>query len=336
MEKSVIHILFLRIIQSLLALFGVVVIIFILSRVLPGNPAIAILGPKATPENIQKVISEWGLDKSYLEQFMIYMSMLLKGDLGEAYVMGYSVNKLINERVAASFELVIVSFALSFIIGLPLGIYSAKNADSKKDMLISSFAVLGLSFPTILTGIVLMILFGLHLALPVGGRINPIYSIKAYTGFMLIDTILNGNVRAFIDATLRIIPPALALAIPLSGLLTRLTRNSMLEVMSQDYIKTAKMKRLPEKVILYKHALRNALIPITTVMGLYFAVVVTGDIIVETIFGWPGIGRLVYEAVMLRDYMVIQGAVLVISIIYIFVNLAVDILYIYLDPRIRR
>ncbi len=336
MEKSIPYILFLRIIQSFLALFGIIVIIFILSRVLPGNPAVAILGPKATPENIQRVISEWGLDKSYLEQFMVYISMLLKGDLGEAYVMGYSVNKLMGERVTASFELVIASFALSFAIGLPLGIYSAKNADSKKDMLISSFAVLWLSFPTILTGIVLMIIFGLHLGLPVGGRINPIYSIRTYTGFMLIDTLLNGNIYAFVDAALRIIPPALALAIPLSGLLTRLTRNSVLEVMSQDYIKTAKMKRLPEKVILYKHALRNALIPITTVMGLYFAVVVTGDIIIETIFGWPGIGRLVYEAVMLRDYMVIQGAVLVISIIYIFVNLAVDILYIYLDPRIRR
>ncbi|MCS7128640.1 MAG: ABC transporter permease [Sulfolobales archaeon] len=336
MEKNVIYILFLRIIQSFLTLFGLIVIIFILSRILPGNPAIAILGPKATPENIQKVISEWGLDKSYLEQFMIYISMLLRGNLGEAYVMGYSVNKLISERITASFELVIAAFILSSIIGLPLGIYSAKNADSKKDVLISSFAVLGLSFPTILTGIILMVFFGLHLGFPVGGRINPIYSIKAYTGFMLIDTLLNGNFSAFIDATLRIIPPALALAIPLSGLLMRLTRNSMLEVMSQDFIRTARMKRLPEKIILYKHVLRNALIPITTVMGLYFAVIVTGDIIVETIFGWPGIGRLVYEAVMLRDYMVIQGTVLVISVIYILVNLAVDILYIYLDPRIRR
>jgi peptide/nickel transport system permease protein len=152
---------------------------------------------------------------------------------------------------------------------------------------------------------------------------------------MLIDTLLNGNINAFLDALERLLPPALALAIPLSGLLLRLTRNSILEVSSLDFVKTAKMKRLPEKVVLYRHVLRNAMIPIITVMGLYFAVVVTGDIIVETIFAWPGLGRLIYEAVMLRDYMVIQGTVLVISVIYIFVNLVVDLVYLYLDPRIR-
>ncbi|MCC6010576.1 MAG: ABC transporter permease, partial [Fervidicoccaceae archaeon] len=177
--------------------------------------------------------------------------------------------------------------------------------------------------------------FGLYLGFPVGGRVDPRYSINTYTGFMLIDTLLNGNINAFLDALKRLLPPALALAIPLSGLLLKLTRNSILEVSSLDFVKTAKMKRLPERVVLYRHVLRNAMIPIITVMGLYFAVVVTGDIIVETIFAWPGLGRLIYEAVMLRDYMVIQGTVFVISVIYIFVNLVVDLMYLYLDPRIR-
>jgi len=335
MERGLITILFFRLIQSFIALLGVIIIIFVLSRVLPGNPALAILGPKATLENIQKVMSEWGLDKPLAEQFIIYLSKLFHGELGEAYVMGYSVNRLISERLPASFELVIFAFILAILIGLPLGIITSRRPDSKTDLTLSSLAILGLSFPTMLVGILLLLLFGLYLGFPVGGRVDPRYSINTYTGFMLIDTLLNGNINAFLDALKRLLPPALALAIPLSGLLLRLTRNSILEVSSLDFVKTAKMKRLPEKVVLYRHVLRNAMIPIITVMGLYFAVVVTGDIIVETIFAWPGLGRLIYEAVMLRDYMVIQGTVLVISLIYIFVNLLVDLVYLYLDPRIR-
>lgn len=333
--RSIISTLFFRIVQSLIALFGVVVIIFILSRVLPGNPALAILGPKATPENIQRVISEWGLDKPLIQQFITYVSRLIRGDLGEAYIMGYSVNRLISERLPASFELVIFSFIIATVIGLPLGLLASRRPDSRTDLSLSSLAILGLSFPTMLVGILLLIFFGLKLGFPVGGRIDPKLSVNTYTGFMLIDSLLSRNVYAFIDALKRLLPPALALAIPLSGLLLRLTRNSVLEVSGMDFVKTAKMKRLPESVILYRHILRNAMIPIVTVMGLYFAVIVTGDIIVETIFAWPGVGRLIYEAVMLRDYMVIQGTVLVISMIYIFVNLLVDVIYIYLDPRIR-
>jgi peptide/nickel transport system permease protein len=194
---------------------------------------------------------------------------------------------------------------------------------------------MGFSFPTLLLGVILLILFGVNLGLPVGGRLDARFTVKTYTGLMLIDTLLNGNINAFIDAFMRIIPPALTLAIPLSGLLVKLTRNSVLEVMNQDYVRTAKMKKLPEKVIMYKHVMRNALIPIVTIAGLYFAVLVTGDVVVETIFAWPGLGRLVWEAVTLRDYMVIQGSVLLVSIIYITVNLIVDTLYVYIDPRIR-
>ena len=335
MGKSLITTLFFRLIQSLIALLGVIVIVFVLSRILPGNPALAILGPKATPENIQKVMSEWGLDKPLVEQFIIYLSRLVRGDLGEAYVMGYSVNRLISERLPASFELVIFAFIIATLIGLPLGIVASRKPDSKIDLSLSSIAILGLSFPTMLVGMLLLLLFGLYLGFPVGGRLDPRLNINTYTGFMLIDSLLNGNINAFLDALKRLLPPGLALAVPLSGLLLRLTRNSILEVSSLDFVKTARMKRLPERVIMYRHILRNAMIPIVTVMGLYFAVVVTGDIIIETIFAWPGIGRLIYEAVMLRDYMVIQGTVLVISAIYIFVNLIVDVIYLYLDPRIR-
>lgn len=335
MGKSLITTLFFRLIQSLIALLGVIVIVFVLSRILPGNPALAILGPKATPENIQKVMSEWGLDKPLVEQFIIYLSRLVRGDLGEAYVMGYSVNRLISERLPASFELVIFAFIIATLIGLPLGIVASRKPDSKIDLSLSSIAILGLSFPTMLVGMLLLLLFGLYLGFPVGGRLDPRLNINTYTGFMLIDSLLNVNFNAFLDALKRLLPPGLALAIPLSGLLLRLTRNSILEVSSLDFVKTARMKRLPERVIMYRHILRNAMIPIVTVMGLYFAVVVTGDIIIETIFAWPGIGRLIYEAVMLRDYMVIQGTVLVISAIYIFVNLIVDVIYLYLDPRIR-
>ncbi len=335
MDRNIISYFFLRLIQSIFSILGAVIIIFILSRVLPGNPAIAILGPKATPENIERVMKEWGLDKNYLEQFSIYISRLVQGDLGNSYIMGISVNKLVIERLPASFELVVFAFIISLIIGIPLGIFIAKKHDSKLDLIFSSTSILGFSFPTMLLGILLLLFFGLGLHLPVGGRLDPRYTIKVYTGFMLIDTLLNGNIAAFIDAFLRIIPPALTLAIPLTCLMVRFTRNSVLEVMMQDFVKTAKMKRLPESIVMYRHILRNALVPIITIAGLYFAVLVTGDIIVETIFAWPGLGRLIWEAVTLRDYMVIQGAVLVVSIIYISVNAIVDILYFYIDPRIK-
>ena len=335
MAKSIVQYVFYRTLQSLLSILGAIIIVFILSRVLPGNPAVAILGPKATPENIERVTREWGLDKSYPEQFILYISRLLRGDLGDSYIMGYSVSKLIAERIPASFELIIFAFIISLALGITLGALAARRHDTKLDLTLTSLSVLGFSFPTLLLGVLLLIFFGVNLGLPVGGRLDPRYSVKTYTGFMLIDTLLSGNINAFIDALIRIIPPALTLAIPLGGLSLRLSRNSILEVMMQDFVKTAKMKKLPEKVVMYKHVIRNALIPIITIAGLYFAVLVTGDIIVETIFAWPGLGRLVWEAVMLRDYMVIQGSVLVVSIIYITVNAIVDILYMYIDPRIR-
>jgi len=335
MARNIVQYIFYRFMQSVLSLFGVILIVFILSRILPGNPAVAILGPKATPENIERVTREWGLDKNYLDQFTIYISRLFRGDLGDSYVMGYSVSRLIMERLPASFELVITAFILSLAIGIPLGILAARRHDTKLDLILTSLAVMSFSFPSLLLGVLLLIFFGVNLGLPVGGRIDPRYSINFYTGFVILDTLLNGNIAAFFDAFMRIIPPALTLAIPLAGLLLKLSRNSILEVMMQDFVRTARMKRLPENVVMYKHILRNALLPIVTVAGLYFAVLVTGDIVVETIFAWPGLGRLVWEAVTLRDYMVIQGSVLVISIIYIAINAVVDILYIYIDPRIR-
>jgi peptide/nickel transport system permease protein len=335
MARNIAQYIFYRLIQAVFSIFGVIVVVFLLSRVLPGNPAIAILGPKATPENIEKVTREWGLDKSYFEQFLIYISRILQGDLGDSYVMGYSVGRLIAERLPASIELVVFAFVLSLIIGIPLGILSARKHDTKTDLILLTLAVMGFSFPSLLLGILLLIFFGINLGLPVSGRIDPRYSINVYTGFILLDTLLNGNINAFLDAFSRIIPPALTLAIPLAGLLLRLTRNSVLEVMMQDFVRTAKMKKLPENIVMYKHILRNALLPIITIAGLYFAVLVTGDIVVETIFAWPGLGRLIWEAVSLRDYMVIQGSVLVVSIIYIVVNTVVDILYMYIDPRIR-
>jgi ABC-type dipeptide/oligopeptide/nickel transport systems, permease components len=335
MAKNIIQYVFYRLLQSILSILGAVVIVFILSRVLPGNPAVAILGPKATPENIERVTREWGLDKNYIEQFIVYFSRLIRGDLGDSYIMGYNVSRLVAERLPASLELVTFAFVISLILGTTLGALAARKHDSKLDLTLTSLSVMSFSFPTLLLGVILLIFFGVILGLPVGGRVDARFNLNTYTGFMLIDTLLNGNINAFIDAFMRIIPPALTLAIPLSGLLIKLTRNSILEVMMQDFVRTAKMKKLPEKVIMYKHVMRNALIPIVTIAGLYFAVLVTGDIVVETIFAWPGLGRLVWEAVTLRDYMVIQGSVLVVSVIYITVNLIVDILYIYIDPRIR-
>lgn len=335
MAKSLTQYIFIRLIQLIPTIFGVLLIAFVLSRVLPGNPAVAILGPKATPENIERVTKELGLDKDYLTQFVEYIKKVLVLDLGRSYQMNLEVRDLLLTRIPASFELVLVAFIIAIIIGLPLGIIAALKRGTWIDNFIRVIGVIGISMPAIWFGMVLQIVFGLNFGFPVEGRIDPLLAPKKITGFMLVDTLLEGNIYGFIDAARRITLPALTLAFPIAGLLMRLVRASMVEVLLSDYIRTAKMKKLPRHVILYKHALKNGLIPVITVLGLYFAVVVTGDIIVETIFSWPGIGRLVYEAVFLRDYMVIQGAVLFISLTYVLINLIVDIIYVYIDPRIK-
>ncbi|MCE4613560.1 MAG: ABC transporter permease [Desulfurococcales archaeon] len=335
MARSILNYLFMRLLQVIPTVLGVLFIVFFLSRILPGNPVIAILGPKATPENIEKVVKELGLDKDYFTQFIEYLGDVIRLDFGRSYIMNVEVRDLLFDRLPASFELVIVAYILSIIIGLPLGIIAALKRGTWVDDLVRILGVIGISMPTIWLGMVLQIVFGIYLGFPVGERIDPLLAPKKVTGFMLIDTLLEGNIYGFLDALKRIALPALTLALPLSGLLMRLVRTSMVEVLLSDYIRTAKMKRVPRDVLLYRHALKNALIPVVTVMGLYFAVVVTGDIIVETIFSWPGIGRLIYEAVLLRDYMVIQGAVIFISLIYVLVNLVVDVLYFYIDPRIK-
>ena len=335
MARSILNYLFMRLLQVIPTVLGVLFIVFFLSRILPGNPIIAILGPKATPENVERVTRELGLDKDYFTQFVEYLSSVVRLDFGRSYIMNIEVRDLLFDRLPASFELVLVAYVLSIAIGLPLGIIAALKRGTWVDDLVRVLGVIGISMPTIWLGMVLQIVFGIHLGFPVGERIDPLLAPKKVTGFMLIDTLLEGNIYGFLDALKRITLPALTLALPLSGLLMRLVRTSMVEVLLSDYIRTATMKRIPRDVLLYRHALRNALIPVVTVMGLYFAVVVTGDIIVETIFSWPGIGRLIYEAVLLRDYMVIQGTVIFISLIYVLVNLIVDVLYFYIDPRIK-
>lgn len=335
MARSILNYLFMRLLQVIPTVLGVLFIVFFLSRILPGNPIIAILGPKATPENVERVTRELGLDKDYFTQFVEYLSSVVRLDFGRSYIMNIEVRDLLFDRLPASFELVLVAYVLSIAIGLPLGIIAALKRGTWVDDLVRVLGVIGISMPTIWLGMVLQIVFGIHLGFPVGERIDPLLAPKKVTGFMLIDTLLEGNIYGFLDALKRITLPALTLALPLSGLLMRLVRTSMVEVLLSDYIRTARMKRIPRDVLLYRHALRNALIPVVTVMGLYFAVVVTGDIIVETIFSWPGIGRLIYEAVLLRDYMVIQGTVIFISLIYVLVNLIVDVLYFYIDPRIK-
>lgn len=266
---------------------------------------------------------------------MTYVAKVLTLDFGRSYQFKLPVAQLLMERLPASLELVVVAFIMGSLIGFPLGVLAALKRGTWVDDLIRVFGVLGFSLPTIWLGLVLQIFFGLALNFPVSGRIDPLLKPTPLTGFMLVDTLLEGNLLGFVDAVQRIFLPALSLALPISGLIMRMTRATMIEALLSDYIKTAKMKHLPKNVIVYKHALRNALIPIVTVVGLYFAVIATGDVVVETIFSWPGLGLLIYDAVRLRDYMVIQGAVLLVSLIYILVNLAVDVVYIYLDPRVR-
>jgi len=324
-----------RLLQLIPTVFFVLTITFILSRVLPGNPAVALLGPKATPENIRKLSEALGLDKPIWFQYLIYLKDLSKLDLGTSYIFRVPVINLLMERLPASLELTVAGVIIATLIGIPLGVLSAKMRNSILDHFTRVSGVIGVSIPVIWIGLVFQIIFGLILGLPVEGRIDPTLKPRSITGSIILDSLLDGNIPGLMSSLEHLLLPAFVLSLPLIGLVMRMVRASMLEILTMDYIRTARMKRLPENVILYKHALKNALIPTITVIGLYFAILVTGEVLTEVIFSWPGIGRLIYEAIMARDYAVIQGTVLFISIIYILTNLAVDILYFYINPQIR-
>ncbi len=316
-------------------LFAVSVIIFLLIRLAPGDPARTMAGEHASKEILEQMRREWGLDKPIFEQYYIWLRHAIRGDLGRSILTRQAVLTELLYRFPNTLELSIFAMIFATLIGLSAGIVSAVKRYSFFDYLTMFIALFGVSMPVFWLGIMLLLLFGLKLdLLPIGGRLSVFYSIKPITKLYTVDALITLNFPAFWDAIKHLILPSVALGTIPMAFIARITRSSMLDVMSRDYIRTAKAKGLSNKVVIMKHAMRNALIPIITASGTEFALLMGGAVLTESIFSWPGIGTYIVQAVNARDYPAVQGAVLFIALVVAVVNLIVDILYAVIDPRI--
>lgn len=324
-----------RIFVLIPTLLGVSLIVFFMLRLTPGDPAELLLGERATDKALQEVREHLGLNEPIYVQYGMFMKRLMKGDLGETIFTRQKVWIEIKQRFPATMELSVCALVLSCIVGIVLGIISATKQYSVFDYLSMLGALTGVSMPIFWLGLVLMLIFSVNLGwLPISGRLSVSVDLQAITNFYVLDSILTKNWVALKDSVWHLIMPAVTLSTIPTAIIARMTRSSMLEVLRQDYIKTAKAKGLSKFKVVYKHALRNALIPVVTTIGLQFGVLLCGAILTETIFAWPGVGKWMYDAVMQRDYMVIQGGTLIIATIFIVINLFVDLLYALINPKI--
>ena len=327
-----------RLLTSLPTFFGVTVISFVLIRMVPGDPVVLMIGERgASPEVIAEMRSNLGLDQPLITQYFKFLGNAVAGDLGTSVISKKSVLSEFMARFPATLELALVGLLFAIGIGIPVGLLAAAKRNSFFDYVFMGGALVGYSMPIFWWGLILILIFSVGLDItPVSGRISVLYDVPPVTGFLLIDTWLSDEgYEAFRDACVHLILPSVALGtIPLASV-ARMTRSSLLEVLREDYIRTATAKGLSKGKVLFVHALRNALVPILTVIGLMVGTMITGAILTETIFAWPGIGRWLVASVTARDYPVIQGGVLLISMAIVVVNLLVDLLYMWINPYIR-
>jgi peptide/nickel transport system permease protein len=317
-------------------LVGVSLLVFSFVHLIPGDPALTMLGERATPEKVTEVRARLGLDRPLWEQYALYMRKVLQGDLGVSIVRGDPVARDLLRRFPATVELAGAAIVLATIVGVPAGILCAVRRNSLLDSLARVGALAGVSMPIFWLGLVLAWVFGVQLGLlPTGFRLGSETALRPVTNFVIVDALLQRQWRVLGDALRHLVLPAVALAtIPLA-VITRMTRASLLEELTRDYIRTARAKGLSQLAVVVRHGLRNALLPVLTVIGLQTGRLLAGAILTETIFSWPGIGLWVYESIESRDYAIVQGATLFIAVIVVAVNLVTDLLYAVADPRIK-
>lgn len=316
-------------------LWGVSTIIFLVMHFTPGDPAQLILGERATAASIQELRNKLGINDPLYLQYLNFYWKLFHGDLGQSYFTKDDVFKELMARLPATIELALSAMLIATIGGVFLGITAAYKKDTIVDNVSMIAALFGVSMPIFWLALMLILIFSVRLDwLPVSGRIDLAVFIDKKTNLFLLDSIITGNMLALKDAFKHLILPSIALATIPTAVIARMTRSSMLDVMRQDYIRTARSKGLMEKVVIYRHALKNALIPVVTVIGLNVGLLLAGAILTETVFAWPGVGRLAIQGITYRDTPIVQGTTLFFSSIFVFVNLIVDITYAYLDPRI--
>jgi peptide/nickel transport system permease protein len=322
--------------QIIPVLLGVSIVVFFMVRAIPGDPAQIMLGQQATQEQVQQIRENMGLDKPIFVQYGLFLKDALRGDLGDSIVTGRPVTTELLTRLPATLELTTFAMLIAILVGIPVGVISAVRQYSLLDKTTSVLALTGISMPIFWLAMILVVIFGVNLELlPFPGRLDPTTGITAITGLVLVDSLLTLNFAGFWDGLLHLIMPALALATIPMAVIMRMTRSSMLEVMNEDYVRTARAKGVVPWRVVFKHALRNAMLPTITVIGLQTGLLMGGAIITETIFSWPGIGLYTYNSISSRDYASIQGVVLYAALLFVLVNLLVDILYAVLDPRVR-
>jgi len=316
---------------------GVTLLTFVISRVVVPDPARAWAGLKASQGTVEAIAARYHLHDPLYMQYYYYLRDLLSGDWGISPVNGQPVLDNISGFFPATLELAIVSIIIATVLGIPMGVYAAVHQDKSIDHAARLFSLGTYCAPPFLLALLMQLLFSYWLrVLPSGGRFSPLIpSPHRITGLLIVDSVLTGNLQALGSALIHISLPALSLALLTFGLITRLTRSSMLEVLRQDYVRTARAKGLLERVVIFKHALRNGLTSIVTVMALLFAFMLSGAIVIEYIFNWPGIGRYAVQSILSLDLPAVMGTTLVFTLVIITVNLLADIAYAVLDPRIR-
>ncbi len=325
-----------RLVLIIPVLFGVSVIVFTIMHVIPGDPVQLMLeGTGASAEQKQAMRHALGLDLPLPVQYVNYVSKAIRGDFGQSIHFKQPVLGLILERLPATIELTLASFILSTAIALPIGLLSALKRNTFIDYIVMTGATLGISLPTFWIGILLIMLVAVNLGwLPGFGRIDYAVHPQRITGFLLIDSLLTWNIPALKNTLAHLALPVLTLGIGTATFTTRFVRSSLLEVMGQDFVVVARAKGLHERLVLARHVLRNALIPVLTLIGLRMGGLLGGAVVTETIFAWPGMGRLVIQAIYGRDFVLVQGVVLFFALIRITINILTDIIYVWVDPRI--
>ena len=325
-----------RLLASIPVLFGLSVVVFAFVHLLPGDPVAALLGQHATPELREQIRAQMGLDKPLWEQYFIYLNQLANFDLGKSVINNRPVIDELLIRFPATVELTAAALLFAIGVGIPLGRIGARFAQRWPDGIVTVISLLGISIPIFILAYTFQFFFAAQLQwLPATGRINPRLGIDVVTNFMLIDTLLAGRLDAFLDALGHLILPAVALgSIPLA-IITRITRASVLDVTNEDYVRTARAKGLTERRVDNRHVMRNAWLPVVTVIGLQVGGLLAGAVITETVFSWSGVGSYIVNAIKDHDYLVVQSTILVFALIFLIVNLGVDIAYAFLNPRIR-
>lgn len=325
-----------RILIMLPVLFGMTVIVFSIIHSIPGDPAEVILGEKATEQSKEALRLELGLDKPWTSQYVVYLGDLLKGDLGTSIRTGEPIVKEIGPYLAATLELTAASMLFAIVIGVNAGIISALRQNSWFDYICMIVALVGVSMPIFWLGLMEQWIFATELHwLPSIGRMDQRNPVESVTNLYMIDAILSGSWQQVWTVIKHLILPSIALGTIPMAVIARMTRSSMLEVMNADFIRSARAKGLSQFFVVYKHGLKNASIPVLTVIGLQTGALLGGAVLTETIFAWPGVGRYIYEAISYRDYPVIQSGILLIAFIFVIVNMIVDVLYAFIDPRIQ-